>query len=241
MPRRLPLIALLALGGLAFLVSASTSTSSSQPTAESRDGLIAFGSTPSTPRNEDIYVMNPNRNRAETAHGSTRPRLRFRPGRPDGQKIAFTSRRNVDGKANTDIYVMEAADGSTVQRLTRSPAHQVVFRLVARRWAARLHELSRAERGHIPQDIYVMNADGSGQQSSRTSALPCTRRGRPTGADRLRQQLRHLDDQGGRNRTAEADAKRARTGWESDPAWSPDGSQIAFTSAGSNTPPLAST
>ncbi len=92
-----------------------------QPTAQSRDGLIAFGSNRSTPRNEDIYVMNPD--------GSGERQLTDQPGHdsgpawsPDGQKIAFYSRRLVSGKPNTDVYVMDTA-GSTVQRLTRSSAY----------------------------------------------------------------------------------------------------------------------
>src|SRR5262245_20938300 len=106
MPRGLPLIAL-ALCGLACLVSASTRASSSQSTAQSRDGLIAFGGSPSTPRNEDIYVMNPD-GTGERRLTDQRGHDSFPAWSPDGQRIAFTSRRNVDGKVNTDIYVMDA-------------------------------------------------------------------------------------------------------------------------------------
>jgi Tol biopolymer transport system component len=166
MHRRLPLIALLALGGLASLVSASTSASASQPTAQSRDGLIAFGSSLSTgPRNEDIYVMNPD--------GTGERRLTDQPGHdsfpawsPDGQRIAFASRRAVDGKVNTDIYVMDAY-GSAVKRLTHTSAYDwdPAWSPDGGQLAYKSFPPREGAPGAPAQGIYVMNADGSGHQA----------------------------------------------------------------------------
>ena len=70
------------------------------------------------------------------------------------QKIAFTSDRDAKGGANNAIYVMNAADGSGVTRLTDTDAYYSYPH-----WSPDGEKIAFGEGG----GIFVMNsADGSG-------------------------------------------------------------------------------
>ena len=106
---------------------------------------------------------------------------------PDGTWIAFTSRR--DG--NREIYVM-AADGSAPRNLTRHEARDAkpAWSPDGRRIAFVSDREGESEQDMLPSnDIFVMNADGSGVEQLTSSQRPV---------------------------------------FAGDPAWSPDGSSIAF-------------
>ena len=106
---------------------------------------------------------------------------------PDGMWIAFTSGR--DG--NREIYVM-AADGSAPRNLTRHEARdrKPAWSPDGRRIAFVSNRQAESEQGLVPtNDIFVMNADGSGVEQLTSSQRPV---------------------------------------FAGDPAWSPDGSSLAF-------------
>jgi Tol biopolymer transport system component len=130
--------------------------------AWSPDGMrIAFAGN--ARGNLEVELVNPD--------GSDRVALTDDPARdydpawsPDGTRIAFTSER--DGNAN--VYVMQA-DGSAVARLTDDPdgdyrpAWSPDGKLIA-------FESDR-DPAVFDRDVYVMNADGSGQHRLRTGNL----------------------------------------------------------------------
>jgi Tol biopolymer transport system component len=84
---------------------------------------------------------------------------------PDGTKIAFVS--DSEEPENRDIYVMNA-DGSGRTRLTTLPSEDWFpawapdgARIAFSRWDAA--DEGEEETADAPIDVYVMNADGSGQ------------------------------------------------------------------------------
>ena len=110
--------------------------------------------------NPEIYVVN--------ADGSGQQRLTHNSGRdrnpvwsPDGRKIAFES--------NWQTWVMNA-DGSAQRRLTRNGVHNFApawspdGRRIAFERGRKQRDPCSACPGSWGFDVYVMNADGSGQQ-----------------------------------------------------------------------------
>ena len=89
---------------------------------------------------------------------------------PDGTKIAFTSFRgdlNASGRANYDIYVMNA-DGSNEVRLTNDPSADL-----DPDWSPDgTHIAFASDRDRDIYEIYVMKADGSGQTNITKNGLP---------------------------------------------------------------------
>ena len=80
---------------------------------------------------------------------------------PDGQKIAFASKR----EGNWELYVMNA-DGSGQRNLTRNAANDYLYD--AQPWSPDGRKLvfGRDRNGDGGSDhIYVINADGSGERN----------------------------------------------------------------------------
>ena len=116
--------------------------------------------------NTDVYVVG--------ADGLGQQRLTRHPGvdgnpawSPDGRKIAFTRGVGECCAGKTHIYVMNA-DGSGQRRLARGHVHfsvawspdgqKMLFERLNPRHPA------RARTRRFPEDLHVMNADGSGQR-----------------------------------------------------------------------------
>jgi Tol biopolymer transport system component len=115
------------------------------------------------PCNKEIFVINADgsglRRLTRNAAADSAPAWS-----PDGQKIAWTTRGHGTG---TDVFVMNA-DGSDQQDLTPKPGNQL-----EPRWSPDGHAIlfTAAPPGQPLRasgvrfsDVYVMNADGSGQQ-----------------------------------------------------------------------------
>jgi len=140
---------------------------------------------------------------------------------PDGKQVSFMSLRS----GNWEIYVINA-DGSDVERLTRNteadgfPAWSPDGRQLA---FTRFRFARSSPGGFMPgySDVYVMNADGSGQRRmARNAAF--------TGWSPQGRRIAFTS--GGALYVVNADGSRprklTRTGWAS--TWSPDGRKIAF-------------
>ena len=121
-------------------------------------GKIAFVSE--RDGNEEIYVMN--------ADGSGQTRLTNAPAAdwyprwsPDGRHLAFSSNLRVGSEA---IYVMNA-DGSRLSRLTTAPGWWSSDLRWDRdpSWSSDGRHLAFSSTRDGNAEIYVMNADGSGQ------------------------------------------------------------------------------
>jgi Tol biopolymer transport system component len=114
-------------------------------------GKIAFDN--GGPTSGDIFVANPDGSGLEQLTHSPAAR-NIRPDwSPNGQKIAFTSRR--DG--NDEIYVMNA-DGSEPTRLTDN-----AFSDVAPAWSLDGRKIVFQSNRDGNTEIYLMNADGTDQ------------------------------------------------------------------------------
>jgi Tol biopolymer transport system component len=159
---------------------------------------------------------------------------------PDGQKIAFDrfdgfppDWRPSDGAPDSDVYVMNA-DGSGTQNLTRSPepdggpAWSPDGQRIAFTRVVGVSPCGRGGCGGGQSDIFVMNADGSGQhrltRNERTDSDPSWS---PDGTKLTFRRhwdiyVINADGSGERNLT------RNDPSFATDADWSPDGRRIVF-------------
>ena len=220
-----------ALLALAACAAASTPAQAAFP---GENGKIAFQNLePIDPAQvisgKEIYVMNPDGTGQTdlTNNGISDSDPAWS---PNGQKIAFTSERDsVEEQTRVEIYVMNA-DGSSVVRVTDNNA--VVDSQPA--WSPDGTKIAFTTQRDGNDEVYVMNADGSGQTNLSNNAADDSeaawspdgqkiafRSGRDGNAEVY---VMNADGSGQTNLTNNPAP-------DSQPNWSPDSGKLAFTTS----------
>jgi Tol biopolymer transport system component len=196
-------------------------------TAQQRPRNIVFASnwTPHF-RTADIYVVGARGGRARNLTSNEIDDI-DPVWSPDARRVAFAS----DRSGNFELYTM-SADGTGVRRLTRTrrPEREPAWSPDGRRLAFVSPGSERTEKGTQPDQIYLLNADGSGvTQVTHQEEGAGDPAWSPDGT-----KLAAVTAEGIVSMNADGTNLRAidpGVGDESDfdPAWSPDGRRIAFT------------
>jgi Tol biopolymer transport system component len=187
---------------------------------------------------QEIYVVNADG--SELRNLTRSPEHDFAPAwSPDGRKIAFTRSRDYYKRGNVDLYVVNA-DGSGQRRVThtmgRHDGNPVWSYPGTAAWSPNGRMLTYATKRDGNFDVYVVNADGSGERNltrspERDFFLAWLPDGRIAffsdreGTDR-RLYVMNTDGSGRRNLTRE-------WGLDIRPVWSPSGAEVAFVLGGS--------
>jgi TolB protein len=214
-----------ALVALGFLVAAIViaglvgEVRPAQATYPGSNGKLAFVSTEAG--NPDIWTMNPD-GTGKTNLTASSTAVDAQPDwSPDGQKIAFLSRRDA---GNREIYVM-GADGSSQTRLTTDPGRDV-----APSWSPNGKKILFASSRDGDFEIYLMDADGTKvRQLTDNAEFDTEPEFSPNG-----EKIVFISDRTGAAAvyvmSADGDGARQLTGDELGafaPDWSPGGREIA--------------
>jgi Tol biopolymer transport system component len=170
----------------------------------------------------DLYVTNPDGTGQERITNNAQ--VEYYPSiSPDGTKIAYTD------QSNGNIYVIDA-DGSDRTQLTSSGSD------VLPRWSPDGSQIVFTSGRDGDDEVYIMNADGSDQTNLTNSPSSDDQIGTwsPNGDRIAFQSDRDADgDVEVYSINTEGTALKKltdNTAWDGVPIYSPDGSQIAFTS-----------
>lgn len=183
-----------------------------------RSTRIAFQDSPSFPT--DIYITPVSG--GVPVNVTNHPATDMNPAlSPNRRRIAFTSNRGGTDEFSFDLYAVDA-DGGGLSRLTNTPGFDLVG---PQAWSPDGSRIAFTYSDGSGNDIYVMNADGTGVvRFTHEGTIECPPAWSPAGG-----WIAFCKD-GGIHRMAPVPGsttiKVVSEGF--DPAWSPDGTRIAY-------------
>jgi Tol biopolymer transport system component len=230
-PRRLkPLLAAVVLAAAVASVLPGTA----RPAYPGANGKLVFVSARDDPFG-DIYTMSADGTGSVTRFGVDRIVDQTPAWSPDGTKIAFGSRRDLD-----DIYVMDA-DGGNVRRLTTDFATEY-----SPTWSPDGSKIAFVSDRDGNNEIYVMNADGTDQRRLTNYPGSDDEPAWSTGGTRIAfnsprdgcfKEVYVMDAADGGNVTKLVPG----CVFSADASWSPDGTKVAFDKGNGQRRSLSST